>query len=369
MPKFTVLYRRSFVSLIELGYLLVPSPDVYASGVAVGNLTPANGLETVVSSGSDIQISPYTGHCRAFDSAGNVLWTFESPTYNSFGMDVAIGDVDEDGQNEVAFATNYQEAKVYLLDENGNEIWHWAAHGTGYQYTRGVAIGKLRNDYPGNQVVVSGYNGQLALLDKDGNEIWFKDLAGTATVQTVEIADIDADGQNEIIVSRDLYVEVYDNTGTLVWSTQIGDGTATVLSAKTGNVTPASGLEIAATIYPRFDTPGLMRVALLDKDGNILWTWNAPYGCSGLAVADVNGDGYDEVIVGYGNHDAETPNPNVDNGGISILSSDGNLMTSVDMASTVGFIIYADINNDGENEIVASCDDGKVHIFRVISAN
>lgn len=371
MPPFTVLYRTSqgisqHVSLSLLGYVTVPSPDIYACGVSIGELNNVKGKELVVASGTDLKVEPYHGRISVFDSSGNRLWTFTSPTYQSFGMDVAVGDVDDDGNNEIAFATNYQEAKVYLLDKNGNELWHWSAHGTGYEYTRGVAIGKVRNDYNHNQVVVSGFNSQLALLDYLGNEIWFINVGSSYTVQTVKIADTNADGQAEIIVSHERYVRKFDHLSNLVWATVVGDANCTAIGIDVGHVTSLSEMQIATGVYPRFGVGTIKRCVLLNKDGNEIWHWDAPYGCSGIKVADVNGDGYDEVIVGYGNHDNETPNPAIDRGGISVLDRNGNELCSLSMPSTVGFIAWGDANNDGKNEIFAACDDGRAYVIGVI---
>lgn len=351
--------------MIDIGNRSIPSPDVYAQGVALGELNSASGLELVVASGSDLSLPTYTGNVQLFDSDGNVLWTYQS-TVDGYALGVSVGDINGDGDNEIAVGFNYPESKAILLNKNGGFLWSYSM-GAGYQYCRGVAIGKVRSDYQNNQLVVSGFNSKLALLDKDGNQIWLVTVGGSYTVQSVAIADTNADGQNEIICAHERYVHKYNHLGSKVWSSTIGDADCTVISVAAGHVTSLTELQIAATVFPRAGGGTIQRCVLLNKDGTEIWHWNAPYGCSGVALADLNGDGYDEVIVGYGNHDNTSPNPLVDTGGVSVLSSSGTLLASIDLPSTVGFIAYGDVDNDGENEILASCDDAKVHILKFIS--
>jgi hypothetical protein len=351
--------------LVLVGTRVSPSPDIYANGIAVGELDATAGdLELVLASGGSLSVVPPHGHITAFDADGTVRWTFTDPA-TGYGMLVDIGDVNGDGVNEVGATFNETAGVMYLLDNTGAEIWHYNMVGGGY--ARAVKIGKVRDDYPHNQIVVGGYNGQFALLDEDGAEIWLQDL-GSLTIQDAEIADTDGDDVNEIIIAYDQYVRKYDNTGTQVWSAHLGDVGNDVLAVEVGKVTSDPGLQIAAVVRPR--TTGSVRSCfLLDKDGNTLWSWTPPgsSGCQGLKIADVDGDGNNEVIVGYGDTpDVGDPGPgNI--GGVAVLDGAGNLLASYDLDQISSFIEWGDVNGDGVNEIIASCDDGTVYLLQWIT--
>jgi hypothetical protein len=210
------------------------------------------------------------------------------------------------------------------------------------------------------------------LLDKDGNVIWVNTLGGAATIQSIRIADTDGDGQNEIIIAYDKYIRKYNYLGAQVWSKTIGDVTNDVISVDVGNVTGSSGLEIAATFRPRWGSGSIRGAYLLDKDGNELWHWNPPVGmgCEGVMLQDINGDGIDEMLVGWGNHpDGADPGGVGHQGGITILDATGAELGTWIGTETVEFFVWGDVNNDGAPELVATGSDGKAHIFRVVLAN
>jgi hypothetical protein len=319
-------------------------------------------------SGGSLTTVPPVGRAKAFDSQGNVLWTFTSPL-GSYGMLADMGDVNGDGYNEVAMTFNVNEAAAFLVDRNGNTLWRYAM--VGGNYARGVRIGKVRNDYPNLQVVVGGWNGQFVLLDENGAEIWRKTL-GSLTVQSIRIADIDADGNNEIVIAYNRDVRAYDELGNLIWSRTLGDVDNDIISVDVGNVTGSAGLEILATARPRWGSGSIRGAYLLNSSGVELWHWNPTTGngCEGGMLQDLDGDGIDEVIVGWGNHpDGADPGGVGHMGGITILDSTGAELGTWTGTETVEFFAWGDVNNDGAPELVATGSDGKTHIFRVLLAH
>lgn len=337
--------------------------DDYSGGMVVGEINAASGQELIFNAGNGL--AGATGHVLAYDALGSLLWTFDAASH-SFPMLLALGDVDGDGDNEIAVTYQTPDAAVYLVDKDGAELWHYSLVGGGYG--RGVAIGKVHPGYPHNQVVAGGYNGQLVLLDEDGNEIW-RDTLGTYTVQQVVIADTDGDGQNEIVIPFDKYVRKYDYTGTQVWSTTLGNVHNDVLSVAVGDVTSDTGLEIAACAHPRYGSGTSRSCWLLDKDGNTLWGWTPPggssVGCNSVIIADVDGDGQNEIVVGYDNDD-DAGNYGTYSGGIAILDSSGSLITSISVPRSVGLLAWGDVNADGVDELLMSSE-GTIYIYRILT--
>lgn len=351
------------------------------SFMRVGELNAAPGNEMVLGARTAT-----TGRVTCYDIDGNVLWTYSTPT-NDVCFEQDIGDVDEDGDNEVAIGFGGGSDNIgVLLDHNGNLLWSYDA---GVNKLRAATIGKLRSDYAGKQVVYAGNQGTLALLDKNGNIIWNKNGAtaicapscsgGTRvdTVQGADIGDTDLDGQNEILIGYGEYTRKYDHNGNLVWSALVGgDGESFAMIVRVGKFTQNTGLQVAAAVAgigtggqhgePPIGT--INRLVMLDKDGNFLWDWWPPIepaGCFNITAADVNGDGLDECIVSWGYTEAAIPNPDTDFGGITVLDSEGVAIAARIMPNTMGSSQYVDVDNDGELEIVATCNDGNVYAFDI----
>jgi len=361
-----------FPFMVTAKYYAAKSPDVYATQAVLAEIDASAGTELVVGWGSDLNASPVDGTAAAYSAAGAELWTYNSAN-NDYVLAVAAGDIDADGNIDVLIGTHIEDHLAILLDKTGAFVWSFDNGAT--NYIRAVAIGELDSGYAGKEAVVGGRNGTLHLLDKNGNSIWSKtgatslchpscDGTSVTTVQSIVIADTDSDAQNEIILGYNAYARKYDYTGTQTWSTSVGDSGSFVFGVDAGNVTSDTGLEIAAAIA-NLGSGSINAVKLLDKDGNVLWTWNSAQPCWSVKIADVNGDGQNEIIVGRGTHIDNSP-PDLGAGGISILDYAGNETMSFDLPSSVKFVTFGDADNDGDNEIIASCDDARIYIIKLI---
>jgi len=70
-------------------------------------------------------------------------------------------------------------------------------------------------------------------------------------------------------------------------------------------------------------------------------------------------------LIGYGNHDVQPPSENY-YGGVAALDKKGNVIVDLRLPSSVKFLELGDVNNDGKNEILASCDCGKAYVIAAI---
>ncbi|MFH1237794.1 MAG: LamG-like jellyroll fold domain-containing protein [Candidatus Aenigmatarchaeota archaeon] len=362
-PEFNVVSRT------------LPTPYVWGVGVAIGNLAGDAGNEIVLGGGTDYSITPVYGEFFAFNSAGNVLWSHQSPNRN-YAAAVDIGDVDNDGDNEVAAGFLGENPIPFeLLDNNGNLLWT-------YTYPngmiRGVRIADVTSN-PGKEILLVGGgntgNGEVVLLDSAGNAIWNKTYTcdgHLCKLQQARIADVNNDGSNEIAVVGGWYtwdgqvrgfpnVRLLDKNGVELWTKAIGEDTLGVgideLAAS------RSGLEIVVVSAVRKHVAqGSNNVTLLDSSGNTIWKIPFPYPAWSVVTGDINNDGEKEIIVGYGTKDTDPIN-NYDVGGVSIIDKNGKITGDVKLPNSIKFIEFGDANSDGKGDIIASCDDGKVYII------
>jgi thiol-disulfide isomerase/thioredoxin len=100
-----------------------------------------------------------------------------------------------------------------------------------------------------------------------------------------------------------------------------------------------------------FDTWGQSLLAS-NGDGTKLWEESGGQGIDDVWAADLDGDGVDEVIVGY-------------NGttGLHVFSADGKRLWKRTDMGNVWHVTAGDLDGDGKPEVVTTSAQGKVHVF------
>lgn len=157
--------------------------------VAIGNFDEDPEGEFAVVAGNTI---------RAHDTDGTVLWgELTNPTANIFPVP-AIGDVDNDGKAEIVVAGGDE---LWVLNaEDGSELWTARVHdmsgATGASLFDFDADGVLEVVYV-DEVQVVAYNGVDGVVKFQTNE-----HASNTMYDYPVIADVDADGHAEIVVSH-----------------------------------------------------------------------------------------------------------------------------------------------------------------------
>jgi thiol-disulfide isomerase/thioredoxin len=101
-----------------------------------------------------------------------------------------------------------------------------------------------------------------------------------------------------------------------------------------------------------FGTWGRSVVALSSADGSVLWRENNNFGVDDVCAADLDGDGRDEVIIGY-------------NGvaGLHVLTADGRPRWKATKLANVWHVAAGKINGDTTQEVVSTSATGKVNVF------
>ena len=103
-------------------------------------------------------------------------------------------------------------------------------------------------------------------------------------------------------------------------------------------------------------------LTLLDIDGNIIW--RKPLGNHPWTVlfADINNDGQDEIIVGIGAYKGALVKGTRVNGAIAVYDLNGKLLG---MYQTPEAIVYRLRWNAEEGILAGNCTNGKVYLLKV----
>lgn len=103
--------------------------------------------------------------------------------------------------------------------------------------------------------------------------------------------------------------------------------------------------------FVSFDVWG-RSVTATDERGQILWSYNEGQGVDDVWTADLDGNGLDEVIIGY-------------NGttGLHVLDNRGKPLWTYTRIANVWHVCAGDVTGDGIPEVVTTSARGQVHVF------
>ncbi len=239
------------------GHEVWSATGVYAlSGAALGD-ADADGCPEVYAMSTD-------GDLVAFACDGTRLWT--CPAAASPATYPAVADLEGDGDAEIL-------AGRTVCDHEGNVVVT-----TDLVHTSETTFFEDL-DQDGVMEIVSGAGVSAA----DGTTLW------TGPGGHAAVADFDADQSPELAVVHDNDLELYDDDGTLLWSSIVfegGDGPPTIGDFDNDGA-PEIGLG-AAHFYLMFD-----------GDGTLVWNASTVDEVSQQTVAtvyDLDGDGTSEVV-------------------------------------------------------------------------
>lgn len=174
---------------------------------------------------------------------GQVVWSFD---LGGLACDIACGDRDGDGVQEIAVATMNVDGETIVLSAGGKRIWSRAVDDN--KCSR-VVWADLQGD--GSRELIIGSGAKTWAYDADWMERTLLDVGGPRTT-ALTAADLDGDGRDEVLVGY---------------------------SAQT------------------------MRATAVDGEGQVLWRhnpsdWPGSTAVSSLFVADIDGDEAPEVVGG-----------------------------------------------------------------------
>lgn len=271
---------------------------------------------------------------------GSVYWFYQVAGSNNFGTAV-IGDVDADGQNEVVCPFNYADS-IICLEGDGTRKWGYLAS----VWTQAPCkLADVDNDGK-PEVITTDYWGYVyALNAENGSQLWRVDKGTNAFAgPVITPASINAGTTPDVIVashgSGSLYA-LEGSTGAQIWANaSAGDpyyGSPTI-----ANITPDASFEVIAC-----NANNGIVYCLNVEDGSQNWRYPSSGSIGGSlystpAVADLNGDGDLEIVFGCGN------------GFVYALNPDGTLFWSRNLSASISYSSAAicDIDGDTRPEVL-----------------
>ena len=267
-----------------------------------------------------------------FDPVLEWNWTPETVPESANVVSVPlVGDLNNDGIAEIIFSSTSDTGGsrpngiLRAVDgRTGTEVFTVTESSMGVKAAMSMAFGDIDLDGEIEIVAVHESGTRLIAFEHDGTVKWQSDQIETATGGGVSIMNLDATGQPEILVGR----QVLDSSGRLLWTGTGGNG------GKFGN----DSISIAADI----DMDGIMEVL----------AGNTVYSSNGEIVWQSEEDGFNAI----GNFDSDD-NPEivlVSAGEVRLFEHDGALIWSVNLSdggTLGGAPTVGDFNNDGRLEI------------------
>ncbi|MGB9589872.1 MAG: FG-GAP-like repeat-containing protein, partial [Candidatus Hydrothermia bacterium] len=256
------------------------------SSPLVADLDADGQKEVVVGAGSNV-------YC-----INGPAWTQEwvYTTGNLVNSSPALADVDGNGTPEVVVGS--ADNKIYCLNNNGT--LRWTLPTSGMVLSSPAAADLFAGDGGKEEVVIAGYSDTLyCLVDTviSGNDtckLRWKVFIGNIADGTPAIADVDGDGQKEVLVGNgtdDVYC--FDGaTGTQEWARMdlpIGNSARTLFIA---DIDGNGDLEAV------IGSDGGQIICLNAESGTTLWQKSMGVAVRAPFPGDIDGDGRIEIVVG-----------------------------------------------------------------------
>jgi len=303
----------------------------------------------------DLVVAPHRGGAPslhtvlAIKSDGSILWQKEMTFVYSY---VGVSDIDGDGKCEVILHPDEGDWRtvVYAFDDDGTELWSFvdSAWGTGH-----IAFADL--DLDGLPEIVTMHIGwanyKTHALDGDGSLMWEFNSGWPSYLMT---GDVTGDGIDEVILSNHLGadegVTVLDRMGNVLWKRHVnwyGESYCGQLF-NLGDLTGDGVKDLAVVSTGQDGTVINVLYTLKGDDGSLLWykaldrtQGSGVTGQPPMIVADANGDGINDVILGVEKR-------------IEAYRNDGHLLWTFGNETFPGETVWVkayDINRDGTDEI------------------
>jgi hypothetical protein len=311
--------------------------------------------------------------------------------YGCYGLNVAIGDIDDDPELEVIATYDNHHIQAFNHDGVAIDSAPWFTNRSSDFAEQRLTWGQFIR-WADPQVEADHYHDHVGEWPHPS---WAEWLQWTASPPNV--VDLDGDGNNEVLGVPN--VEMHEPYETQAYAVMVlegayGDGSRSARRLPGWEELPRGerpilvdgwypphGVPAAATVNLQGDDRPEILVSLndgfvyaFDADSEVLWRFNYTHGhqvmyASEPVVADLNQDGSPEVLLAtYGAPDV------TDSGNLVVLAADGTLLHDIALpnpgsngngngapaAPTVG-----DLDGDGELEIFVQTFDHGMDVFTV----
>jgi len=277
------------------------------------------------------------------------------------------GDVDGDGHPDIGVVcvkgpvySGYDgdsESYLYVIKSDGTLLFKRKLSDYGFKNSaRSISLSDIDNDGKCEIIVGGGIliGGPLSLIafDDDGSKLWSFtapiDMGDRATAHYLATVDIDNDSKLEIFEAtgdwESSISRMFDTNGSLIWQKTFGEVSQLGVADINGDGKPEFLLGTSLGANPR-------TLFVFDWNGSILWK-KTFVGYVNFVVNDVTGDGKPEIIVCAGDTDTSWE------GQLVVLRSDGSVMYQSEIWYGLDAYLYTplaiDLDGDGIKDIVIS---------------
>jgi len=293
---------------------------------------------------------------RVFTTSGELVNSFNAYD-DSFrgGINVAVGDMDGNGENEIITSTReggIPTIKVFDIDGN-NLGWDFDAYAAGFRGGINIGVGDIEGDGPDEIAVapISGGSPNIRIFGmRDGQIVPTTENFMAYNVNfrggiAISIADVEGDGIGELITTptsrggphirlfgmRDgKYVPV--TLGIMAYNESFRGGITSCAGDVNGDGKDetVTGIVSAGGPHLRIFGVGRSEAYELLSPGFMAFDPESRGGVS-VATVDINGNGYDEIIAGVGGQGSSF---------IKIFNEDGQLLSPE-------FLAYSELYQGG----------------------
>ena len=296
----------------------------------------------------------------------NLFYPYVAFSTGSWPEAVAVGDVNGDGHNDVVMVTSFDfdpdndyHLFVFLQNTSGelDPPITYVTSGTYTQRPISVAVGDVNNDGR-TDVVVGEADARIEVFLQNGSGSLDPPTAyATSDSRSIKIADLNDDGLLDVVGigwGTDTVSIYFQNaSGTLNPSVTYSVTHGGYDEVDVGDVNHDGLTDIIVMSGQLYSVPNIG--VLLQQEGG---TFGSPVYyevgidelTSGVAVGDVNGDGFQDVVVTYGGND---PDSRI---GVFFQNGSGTLDPVVSYGSydCPEPVVIADVSQDGRQDIIVA---------------
>lgn len=295
--------------------------------------------------GLDLLIGSHALYAWHEDTSFVDGWPQSTGAY--IGPSPAIADIDPSSAG-LETVVGSSDGALHCWKHNGEELWSFP---TGYWIFGSPAVADIYPNEPGLEIVFGSLSGYLYCLKSNGQLKWSRGFADWVNGSPA-VADLDPDkpGLETVIVPLGREIYCLDKDGDIIWSFNVHKGIVASNSAVIADINGDGNLEVIVGM-------GDGVIYCLDKNGQPLWGYQAGWVMNNTApaIADVDGDGGLEVVIG------------ADDGKLYAVHGDGTPVygwPQITHGSIASNPSIADINRDGRLEVVVTSYDGNMYIWQ-----